>query len=389
MRAPVLSEVAALVFVMLLAVSGVAQEVQAVESGQPKTGSEQAAEGPPEEKAAGRQTVEQQVADVQASATEAVAEEVPEVVAEEAPEAVAEEVPAPAPVVEKVVEAEPVVEEEVIEVVVEEVVEAEPVQPQPDKPQRVEQPKREKAERDKAAKNSALIDLNPYLFSLILGQAGKAALDEGSMSFSSSGGGIGLLYERHLHKRFSVAARFDYLGIKTKIGMKLMEDIADDGINTEAKLDFSIYNFDLQFRAYPLGSRLYLGGVFGYCGVELNAKGEMIFENDVIDVTPSGEFEINRVKEAVEIGYSPAANGLKFGPVVGWRQTFIGSKGPVLEMSLGWLFGTNLDKSFLSQIEKDSDISGMDKDIKDAIDLAEKYWLIGGPRITLSVGWMF
>ena len=168
---------------------------------------------------------------------------------------------------------------------------------------------------------------------------------EGAGTF---GFGFGVQYERQLLRFVSVAGRFAYLG-------------ADIGID---KVDFGITSFSLEGhgRFYPFGKNLFLDGMLGYANMSLKAS-------------------------AGSESASASRNYIKTGAKLGWRIHLIGQSGLTLEPSFGYYYGIGLDDTFGKQL------AGGFQQAAKAMDeyavILENIIFVGGPRLSLAVGWSF
>ena len=222
-----------------------------------------------------------------------------------------------------------------------------------------------------AQKNTLTVDLGPTIVGAAFGAIGNVvSADDG---VSSSGFGIGAQYELQPFQKLSFAARFAYLGF----GYGVVEE---DGGN-KAKLDMGMSSFSIEghVRYYPFSAgTFFVDGLVGYGRLMADLSGEIL-------VDEGGH------KYIEPISMSPSRNYMKLGAKLGWRFCFGNSGGGfTFEPSVGYNVAIGLGDTLGKQVNEalDDDIDYVDG-IDDAFSLLEDYLFIGGPRVSLAIGWRF
>ena len=207
------------------------------------------------------------------------------------------------------------------------------------------------------AKNTVTVDLGPTIIGAGIKGLGKMIDDTGA---STSGFGIGVQYERQLLQRVTVAGRFAYLG--GGIG------ISEEGYSYEMKL--SSFSIEGHGRYYPLRGTFFLDGMLGFANMTLNLSGKVPVESGNISAS---------VK---------ASRGFfKLGAKLGWRICFGKNGGVTFEPSLGYYgglgFGDTIGKKLSKAIGEDV------TDFDDAFNIIQNIIFVGGPRVSLALGYRF
>ncbi|MCL2441830.1 MAG: hypothetical protein FWD14_08815 [Treponema sp.] len=226
------------------------------------------------------------------------------------------------------------------------------------------------------AKNTITVDLGPTIIGGALGAAADLIGDDG---LGSSGFGIGFQYERNIIEQLSVAGRFAYLGFG--MGMKDTFQVTEEGVvvtvNTEIGIDISSFSLEAHARYYP-GRTFFLDGMLGFANLTMGVNGSF-----------AGSAEGEKVE--LKLSESISRQYLKYGAKLGWRIRFGNQRGFTFEPAFGFYGCAGLGKTLGTQIvnilgpeaEKFSD------ELDEAVSLLEKYFFIGGPRVTLAFGWSF
>jgi hypothetical protein len=210
--------------------------------------------------------------------------------------------------------------------------------------------KEDNASREQGPKaNVITVDLGPMVVGLgmsgILKALGRVANKHGGETdISGAGFGIGAQYERVFNRFFSAAGRFAYMGITPDID------------NTSlAMRSFSIEGHG---RVYPFGRRLYIDGMMGYA-------------NFFMEYSDSAKNHADR------------AHYFKFGGKLGSKKDFGKPGGLVFDYGLGY-YGMLGGKD--NEFEKIADEFGKIDGVKSYLD---KFIFVGGPRVSLGLGWAF
>jgi hypothetical protein len=212
------------------------------------------------------------------------------------------------------------------------------------------------------AKNTITIDVAPTIVGFAIGKAADFAGEEG---FSSSGFGIAGQYERQLSRPLSVAVRGAYL----RADMKYSDE---DSLHSEsAKLNFASYSIEGHVRFYPFGDTFFLDGMAGYANLALALKGS-------VDVKGHGT-------ESADL--SPSRNYIKVGGKLGWRISFGRNGGFTFEPAIGYSYGIGLGDSIEKQISKK--LGGDLVDLDEPLSMLQNFVFIGGPRLSLALGYRF
>lgn len=199
-------------------------------------------------------------------------------------------------------------------------------------------------------KHTITVDLGPTIIGALYG----ALLNDISAVDGSFGFGIGVQYEHQIHPQISAAVRFAYLGIRTDF------DISNDEIISPKMSSFSI---ETHGRFFPFARAFFVSGMLGYGNFTL-----------------SGLAGDNVNTDRAWMNY------LKMGARAGWRINFGENGGLTFEPSLGYFWAFEYSGT-LGRILSNSpeDAALFDMGAKEA---AENFF-IGGPRVTLALGWRF
>ena len=211
-------------------------------------------------------------------------------------------------------------------------------------------------ETNRVPKNTVSIDLGP----MWLGLGTTAAFASQNTGSNFTGFGIAAQYERQISPRMSLGARFSYLwfGLSMDFGAPLLT----------YKFDMSTMSLEGHFRFYPGGKTFFIGSILGY--------GNILYQGTLSQ------------QGGNSVSVSVLTNYLKVGPRLGWRFDFGEPGGFILETSFGFDGAFLLGDSSGTQFKK---LAGNDVNIGDTsiFDFAESFLFVGGPRMTLSLGWRF
>jgi len=222
---------------------------------------------------------------------------------------------------------------------------------------------------DTMSKNIVTFDLGPAIvFGGVNILAGNLLKDiDGGISIGNSGFGFGFQYERHIMQRLSVAGRFSYLGF----GVGYSDEYAS------LEIDFSSLSIEGHARYYPLKGTFFIDGMTGYSRFTLGLSGKI---------------------DNKDVSFSEPRNFIKFGAKTGWRFSSGKTWGFVFEISAGYNFAFGMGDDFeVRIINKIADIMDVDaNDVAEEVNeftsyfgLLENLVFVGGPRITISVGFRF
>ena len=196
------------------------------------------------------------------------------------------------------------------------------------------------------AKNAVSVDIAPALFGIPW-----TILDE-NLKF-----GIGLQYERMIHPGFSLGGRFAYGYHKTERPANADPDL----IRTLAIYSFSL---ELHGRYYPNQNIFFIDGMLGYAFAKTTFS-NIILKNDQ---------------------FTDESNFFKTGIKIGWKFNFGRSKGFILETAFGYSLGLgSVDNKKLDNLWA---VSNDDYDDPNKFNFYN-FLLIGGPKISLNIGYSF
>jgi len=218
-------------------------------------------------------------------------------------------------------------------------------------------------------KNTITVDVGPTITGLAIAGIGGLVGEDG---VSSSGFGIAAQYERELIRIFSLAARFSYMG--GGMGYKFTES----GLSAITEINLDSISVEAHARLYPFAGKFFIDGMLGYANITSTFSGKIV-----------GKDELQNV-ELINVSTPPAMRHyLKYGAKTGLRNSFGKNGGFTFETSLGWYghveTGDTLGKQLAKDVGVDVDVSDFDEMFK----LIERFVFIGGPRLTLAIGWRF
>ena len=213
-----------------------------------------------------------------------------------------------------------------------------------------------------AQKHSVTVDVGPTIVGLAIGAAGNM-LDSGDESMTSSGFGIGLQYEHQILPIFSLAGRFAYLGGSLGYNDSTSSNYGVD-IKINMQMDLSSFSLEGHGRLYPTAGSLFIDGMLGYGN---------------LSVKTTGEYDGNNESASASRGY------MKFGAKLGNRFVIgLGGRGFVIEPSFGYNIAAGTGKTLGERLSDDlgSDMTDMDA----VFNILEKFVFIGGPRLSIALG---
>jgi len=230
------------------------------------------------------------------------------------------------------------------------------------------------------AKNTITLDFGPTIVGGVFGAAGK--LINGGEGASSSGFGIGTQYERQLLKKLSVAGRFAYLG--GGVGIPYSYDIGYRSVDANLGIKLSSFSIEGHVRYYPWGKTFFMDGMLGYAGMILRISGTM-----------TGK-DMYGHDQPVSVNMDASKGFFKMGAKIGWRISFGKKGGFTIEPSFGYSYGISFGDTFGAQLAKQIKANNPGIDVDDEIGdfdnifkKIQNFIFIGGPRLSLSLGWSF
>jgi len=227
------------------------------------------------------------------------------------------------------------------------------------------------------AKNTVTVDFGPTIAGLVvrpLSSTLTSLVDNNVVKdIKPSGFSIAAQYERQLLRQVSVAGRLVYGGPKADF------TYSDDGVEAIPNLSLTSLAVEGHARLYPFGETFFLDGMVGYAHLEADLSGTVVA---MIGSTP-------QVKKAEA---SAKNNYLKLGGKLGLRTSFGKKGGLTFESAIGYYYGIplgdDLGKKVMASLK--SQIGEYKVyDFADYFSILEKYVLIGGPRVTLALGYRF
>jgi hypothetical protein len=227
-----------------------------------------------------------------------------------------------------------------------------------------------------AQSNTVTVDFGPTIAGLVvnpLSSTIESKLDNIASDIKTSGFSIAAQYERQLLRQLSVAARFVYGGPKADF------TYTDDGISARPNLSLTSLAVEGHARFYPFGETFFLDGMLGYAHLSTKLSGT------IVAMVGSVPFE-KEAKASAENDY------FKFGAKSGWRITFGKTGGFTLETAIGYYAQKALDddlgKKIMTSLK--GQLGGYSVfDFSEYFTLLEQYVLVGGPRVTLALGYKF
>jgi len=240
------------------------------------------------------------------------------------------------------------------------------------------------------AKNTVTVDFFPLIEGLAIGAVGD--MISGDSGGSTSGFGLAAQYERQLAQKFSVAARFSYLGGGVGYSDKYTDTSQVPPIETSTSLGINISSFaaEAHARFYPFGKTFFLDGMLGYANMTVKLSGKIVGK-----ATDSSG---NEYKDAYSADMDIPKDFFTLGAKFGWRISLGKNGGFTIEPALGYKYGITAGETFGKQLSKKIEDkfgagTGLGKDTTDQIDqlfgIIQDFVFVGGPYITLAFGWRF
>jgi hypothetical protein len=220
------------------------------------------------------------------------------------------------------------------------------------------------------AKNTFTVDFGPT----IAGAAFRILVDKiVDAGLNTSGFGLAGQYERQISKPLSVAGRFAYL----QTGLGIMVEESRDGATGRASTDANLTSFSVEghIRCYPLGDTFFLDGMVGYANLKTDLSG-------TLKIQYQGRPVLNE-----DILFTASRDYLKLGAKLGWRISFGKNGGFTFEPAVGYSYGIGLGDTIGAQVS--DKYGGEAADIDEMLSYFENLVYIGGPRLSLALGYRF
>jgi len=240
-------------------------------------------------------------------------------------------------------------------------------------------------------KNAITVDLGPTLAGLLfggtsstLGGIGKLLGGSGDLekNFKTSGFGIGAQYERQLMEKMSVAGRFAYMQMGTGLGLA-----------GSAGIEIGISSFSIEGHIrYFFDESMFIDGMLGYANMTAKLSG-------TIDTSSGSD---------VGVDFTVPRDYFKLGVKLGWRFDPGDVGGFFFEPAFGWNIGLSsqetIVKKTMNEVAKKTSaatgglvstsevqaISGPTQKLLEAMTWGvDNLVFVGGPRLSLAVGWRF
>jgi hypothetical protein len=230
--------------------------------------------------------------------------------------------------------------------------------------------------------NTLTVDIGPTIFGAAFSGLGKSIYnlygDPDEIDFNASGWGIAAQYEHQFNQWFSLAGRFAYAkatGDVTKSEEIIILIFPTLGTAT-ADIDISSISAEAHFRVYPFGGFFFLDAMLGYGNMTADIQGEAFVS--------LGPFSSPSIEV---LSLNTTRHYIKYGAKLGWRMDFGQPGGFIFEPSIGYSFMYGFGDSMSRRVV--NAVNGDVGDIENLIDMAERFVLVGGPRISLAFGWRF
>jgi len=226
-------------------------------------------------------------------------------------------------------------------------------------------------------KNTVTVDFGPTVMEAVIGAM-----------VGGTGFGIAAQYERQLVEKFSVAGRLAYRVGDLKLPPEFYIDSSGKEAWTHLDIDMSSFSIEGHVRYYPWGKTFFAVGMLGFANMSVDYSGNMLGK-DVKDASKRGE--------PVDVSINASHNFMELGLKAGWRISLIsfGKNGDlVFEPAVGYAygigFGDSIGKQLIKQLKDKEDAEIEDKgNFIQLYNEIEEIVFIGGPRITLSLGYRF
>jgi len=226
------------------------------------------------------------------------------------------------------------------------------------------------------AKNTVTVDFGPTIAGLVanpLSSTISSMVDNVISDIKTSGFSIAAQYERQLLRQVSVAGRLAYGGYDSNFAY------AQDSATATPVLKLTSLAVEGHARLYPFGKTFFVDGMLGYAYLSTKLSGTVVAKVGSISVARPVSAEADN-------------NYLKFGGKVGWRITFGKNGGFTFEPAIGYYAGTPLGDDLGKKVSAalTESVGGYEVvDISEPFSYLEKFVFIGGPRVTLALGYRF
>ena len=222
-----------------------------------------------------------------------------------------------------------------------------------------------------APRNTVTVDVGPTIVGVAFGLAGDILINEDNNA--SYGLGIAAQYELQPFNELSFAVRGSYLNVDF--------GNVDSNWDYRAETGMGMTSFSVEghVRYYPFsGGVFFLDAMGGYGRLMADMSGD-------IGVSILDEREAEPISSTLSRDY------VKIGGKFGWRMSF-GREGGgfTFEPSIGYYHAIGLGDTLVKQLSETTvDEIVRFNDFDDAFSIFERLVFIGGPRVSLSLGWRF
>jgi len=233
------------------------------------------------------------------------------------------------------------------------------------------------------AKNTITVDVGPTIAGLVINPLSSTissvltdVFDVNVSDINTKGFGIGAQYERQLLRPLSVALR----GVYGKYNSAFT--YVDDGIPARPDIDLTTWTVEGHVRFYPFGETFFVDGMVGYAQLKADMTGSVVAM-------------IGGKPEEISASANKSSNYIKYGAKLGWRINIIkigNNGGLIFEPAIGWNFGNPLNGDLGKKVSDALTASvGEYKvvDISKEFSALEDFIFVGGPRVTLAIGYRF
>jgi hypothetical protein len=228
-----------------------------------------------------------------------------------------------------------------------------------------------------AQSNTVTVDFGPTIAGLVANPLSStiSTMVENVSDIDTKGFSIAAQYERQLLRQVSVAGRLVYGGYDSNFTYKQ----TGTTITATPVLNLTSLAGEGHVRFYPFGETFFLDGMLGYAHLKAELSGTVVAKVGPISVAMPASASVDN-------------NYLKFGGKLGWRISLGNNGGLTFESAIGYYAGTalgdDLGKKVSAELKKA--VGGYEVvDIAEPFSLLEQYVLIGGPRVTLALGYRF
>jgi len=242
-------------------------------------------------------------------------------------------------------------------------------------------------------KNAITVDLGPMIAGLsfggtdeMIGGVGKLFGLNGLGEFADfKGFGIGAQYERNLMEKLSVAGRFAYMTMSMGLG---------SSENLGVEIGITSFSIEGHIRYYFDGN-MFVDGMLGYANMTAAFKGNIDTNSSIPGIEDP----------SIGVDFKVPRDYFKFGAKIGWKLDPGAPGGFIFEPSFGWSFGIGAGDSIVTrtmeEVSKEIEKKSGSKVLGDVVSSSTQSLLetmawgidnlifVGGPRLSLAVGWSF